>query len=90
MACKMRRAQVGRGAFPPSARLDVMSMATRKPARYHCSATRWSLDALVATVVVARALRQRRHAQVVPAASWPRRLRLPGLPVPTAALARAK
>jgi anti-sigma factor RsiW len=49
-----------------------------------------SAGALVATVVVARALRQRRHAQVVPAASWPRRLRLPGVPVPTAALARAK
>jgi hypothetical protein len=43
----MRRARVDRGAFPPSARLDVMAMATRKPARYHCAATRWSLDDLV-------------------------------------------
>src|SRR5215468_5600514 len=50
MACKMRRARVGHGAFPPSARLDVMSMATRKPARYHCPATRWSLDDLVAAL----------------------------------------
>jgi DDE superfamily endonuclease len=46
----MRRVQVGRGAFPPSARLDVLSMATRKPATYHCPATRWSLDDLVATL----------------------------------------
>ena len=32
MACKMRRARVARGAFPPSERVDVLSMATRKPA----------------------------------------------------------
>jgi DDE superfamily endonuclease len=46
----MRRAPVGRGAFPPSARLEVMAMATRKPATYHCAATRWSLDDLVAAL----------------------------------------
>jgi DDE superfamily endonuclease len=51
---KMRRARVARGAFPPSARLEVMALATRKPTTYHCPATRWSLDDLVA------ALRQRR------------------------------
>src|SRR4029434_5812095 len=50
VACKMRRARVGRGAFPPSTRLDVMAMATRKPARYHCAATRWSLDDWVAAL----------------------------------------
>src|SRR6266852_1414228 len=50
----MRRAPVGRGAFPPSARLDVMAMATRKPATYHCAATRWSLDDLVAALVQGR------------------------------------
>src|SRR5215475_7024939 len=49
-ACKMPRARVGPGAFPPSQRLDVMSMATRKPATYHCPATRWSLDDLVAAL----------------------------------------
>jgi hypothetical protein len=47
--------------------------------------------ALVATVVVARAVRQRRQthrrSRRGPA---PRRLRLPSLPVPTPALARAK
>jgi hypothetical protein len=48
VACKMRRARVGRGACPPSVRLDVLSMATRKPATYHCPATRWSLADLVA------------------------------------------
>jgi hypothetical protein len=46
----MRRARVGRGAFPPGACLEVMSMATRKPATYHCPATRWSLDDLVAAL----------------------------------------
>jgi DDE superfamily endonuclease len=50
VACKMRRAQVGHGAFPPSARLDVITMATCKPTRYHCAATRWSLDDLVAAL----------------------------------------
>jgi hypothetical protein len=50
-----------------------------------------SAGALVATVIVARALRQRRQAQPAPAvAPWPRRLRVPGLPLPAAALARAK
>ena len=47
-----------------------------------------SAGALVATVVVARVLRQRRRSR--PAAPWSRRLRLPGLPLPAAALARAK
>jgi anti-sigma factor RsiW len=46
-----------------------------------------SAGALVATVVVARVLRHRRHSQPAP---WTRRLRLPGLPLPAAALARAK
>ena len=36
--------------FSPSQRLDVMSMATRKPATYYCPATRWSLDDLVAAL----------------------------------------
>jgi len=50
-----------------------------------------SAGALVATVVVARALRQRRQSKPAPAAaSWPRRLRVPGFPLPAAALARAK
>jgi hypothetical protein len=48
-------------------------------------------SALVATVVVARAVRHRRQAQP-PARPAPRsrRLRVPHLPVPTPALARAK
>ena len=54
VACRMRRAPVGRGAFPPSARLEVMAMATRKPATYHCAATRWSLDDLVAALAQGR------------------------------------
>jgi len=46
----MRRGQGGRGAFPPSARLDVMAMATRQPAQYPSAATRWSLDDWVAAL----------------------------------------
>jgi hypothetical protein len=50
-----------------------------------------SAGALVATVVVARAVRHRRQTR--PAARYltlPRRLRVPNLSVPTPALARAK
>jgi hypothetical protein len=43
----MHRGLVGRGAFPPSAQLEVMAMATRKPTTSHCPATRWSLEDLV-------------------------------------------
>jgi hypothetical protein len=48
LVCKMRRAQVGRGAFPPSERRDVLSLATSTPADYRCPATRWSLDDMTA------------------------------------------
>jgi hypothetical protein len=50
VAYKTRRVQGDRGAFPPSARLNVMAMATRKPTTYHCAATRWSLDDLVSAL----------------------------------------
>jgi hypothetical protein len=46
----MRRARVVHGAFPPAERLDVLSLATKKPATYHCPATRWSLADLVAAL----------------------------------------
>lgn len=49
-----------------------------------------SAGALVATVVVARAVRSRRRSHRRPSTPWPRRLHLPNLPVPTPALARAK
>jgi hypothetical protein len=50
-----------------------------------------SAGALVATVVVARAVRHRRQTRPAPRhMTLPRRLRLPNLPVPTPALARAK
>jgi DDE superfamily endonuclease len=50
----MPRARVGPGAFPPSQRLDVMAMATRKPATYYCRATRWSLADLVDALLQGR------------------------------------
>jgi transposase len=40
----MRRARVGRGVFPPAERVDILSIATQKPADTHCPATRWSMD----------------------------------------------
>ena len=46
----MPRARVAHRAFPPSERVEVLAMATRKPATYHCPATRWSLDDLVAAL----------------------------------------
>jgi hypothetical protein len=46
----MRCAPVGRGAFPPSERLDVLSLATSTPADYHGPATRWRLDDLTAAL----------------------------------------
>jgi hypothetical protein len=49
-----------------------------------------SAGALVATVVVARAVRHRRRARPVPRLRPQRRPRLPHLPLPTPALARAK
>ena len=45
---RMRHGQAGHGAFPPSDRVDVVSLATQKPAARHCPATRWSIEALVA------------------------------------------
>ena len=49
-----------------------------------------SAGALVATVVVARAVHSRRRSRRRPSGSWSRRLHLPNLPVPSPALARAK
>jgi hypothetical protein len=46
----MPRARGARRAFPPAERVEVLAMATRKPATYHCPATRWSLDDLVAAL----------------------------------------
>src|SRR5437870_5516298 len=45
-AGRMRRAQGARGAFPPAARVPVLSIATQKPTTYHWPAPRWSLDDL--------------------------------------------
>jgi DDE superfamily endonuclease len=58
----MRRARVARGAFPPAERVDVLSMATRKPATYPCPATRWSLDDLVAALLQHRRPPMRRSS----------------------------
>jgi putative transposase len=46
----MRHGQGGRGAFPPTEQVTVLSVATSQPADYHCPATRWSLDDMVAAL----------------------------------------
>jgi hypothetical protein len=43
----MRHGQDDPGVFPPGARIDVVSLATKKSASGHCPATRWSVDDLV-------------------------------------------
>jgi hypothetical protein len=48
LVCTRRRAQVGRGAFPPSERIDVLALATSPPADSHCPATRWRLEEMTA------------------------------------------
>jgi DDE superfamily endonuclease len=46
----MRPGPDGRGAFPPSERIDVLSLATSTPAAHHNPATRWSLDDMAAVL----------------------------------------
>ena len=45
------RGPVGHGGFPPSAHVDVVSIATSEPSDYGCTATRWSLDDIAATIL---------------------------------------
>ena len=47
-ASRMRHGRDDHGTFPPSDRIEVVSLATKKPAERHCPATRWSMDDLVA------------------------------------------
>jgi transposase len=46
----MRPGLDGRGAFPPSERIDVLSLATSTPADHHRPVTRWSLDDMAAVL----------------------------------------
>ena len=43
----MRHGLDAHGAFPPSERVDVVSLATKKPGDRYCPATRWSVRDLV-------------------------------------------
>jgi hypothetical protein len=47
----MLRGRVGRGAFPPSQRLDVISLASSSTTDHGQAATRWALDDLAAALV---------------------------------------
>jgi DDE superfamily endonuclease len=47
----MLRGRVGRGAFPPSERLNVISIASSTTEEHHEVATRWALDDLAATIL---------------------------------------
>jgi len=46
----MRPGLDGRGAFPPSERIDVLSLATSTPADHHRPVTHWSLDDMAAVL----------------------------------------
>ena len=48
---KMRRGPVDRETFPPSERLDVISLASSTTEQHDCPATRWALDDLAATLI---------------------------------------
>ena len=47
----MLRVPAGRGAFPPSQRVDPVSIATSQPVNHGCHATRWSLDDIARTIL---------------------------------------
>jgi hypothetical protein len=47
----MLRGRAGRGAFPPSRRLDVISLASSSTTEHEQTATRWALDDLAATLI---------------------------------------
>jgi transposase len=48
---RMLRGRVGRGAFPPSERVDVISLASSTTEEHHEVATRWALDDLAAAIL---------------------------------------
>jgi transposase len=56
----MLRGRVGRGAFPPSERLDVISFASSKTEEHGEAATRWALDDLAAALI-----NEAHHAQAM-------------------------
>ena len=47
----MLRGRVNHGDFPPSAQVDVVTIASSKPEDYQGTFTRWSLDDIAATLV---------------------------------------
>jgi transposase len=47
----MLRGRVGHGAFPPSQRLDVISLASSTTTENQQTATRWAIDDLAATLI---------------------------------------
>jgi hypothetical protein len=47
----MLRGRVGRGAFPPSQRLDFLSLASSSTTEHEQTATRWALDDLAAALI---------------------------------------
>jgi len=48
---KMLRGRVGRRDFPPSQRVDVVSIASSRTDDHGCQATRWSLDDIARTIL---------------------------------------
>lgn len=55
----MLRGRAGRGAFPPSARVEVVSIATNTPQDHGGCCSSWTLDEIAATIL------NERHAEAV-------------------------
>lgn len=63
--CKTHHARGDRPAFPPSAQIDVVSLATSQPSEHGGTATRWSLDDIAATI-----LNQASHQAISRSTVW--------------------
>jgi len=63
--CKTHPVRADRPAFPPSVRVDVVSLATSQPSEDGGTATRWTLSDIAATI-----LNQAAHEVISRATVW--------------------
>jgi len=63
--CKTHPVRADRPAFPPSVRVDVVSLATSQPSEHGGTATRWTLSDIAATI-----LNQAAHEVISRATVW--------------------
>ena len=68
--CKTHHVRGDRPAFPPSAQVDVVSLATSQPSEHGGTATRWTLSDIAATIL--NQPRTKRSAARPSGVSWTR------------------